>query len=369
MSKPLWFNIENIAAAQAGAKPSARIKIFGVIGGGWLSDGVSARQFLNQLEMLGDVGHLEVVIDSPGGAVDDGLTIYDALRTHSAKVTTNVIGIAASMASVLMLAGDERQIAENGRVMVHRATGAVRGTHEELTRYAEVLKQNEDRIVNIYVEQTGQKEKDLRAMMNTMVGTWLFGKDAVDKGFAKTVLKGVKASAFHAEWRDGFDFIPAALFDSAASHVPDNTTPDITDMKPEEIQALITKGIEAGLASALTTHGDKMKSELSGSFKTEIENGLKPIGDRLGKVEAFGDQLKTLGERLEKAEGLIKSGVTGSAGGTTPVPGAGGEGGDEGGGAAAFKNEAEVRTALGKAKTFDEKRGIMASARKAGLKV
>jgi len=359
-----WFHFETIQALSAAAKPSARIKIFGIIGGSWLSDGVTAKQFLHELELAGDVGGIEVLLDSPGGSVSDGLTIYDALRNHPAKVTTNVIGVAASMASVLMLAGDVRQIAENGRVMVHRATGSVNGTHEEMTRYAEILKQNEDRIVEIYTARTAQTEKAMRTMMNTMVGTWLFGQQAVDKGFATQVTKGVKATAFHQEWAAFFDVLPAALFDTAASTDPANHIPDILAMKPEEIQKLITDGIKAGLtdhaASQKDTIGkivaESLKTEITAAIKTPLDEAMKPITDRLGKVEAFGEEMKKLTDRVEKAEGLVKAGITAAAGGTKPAEG--GEGDDDGKDKAPT-NEAELKAALAKCKNFSERRQIL----------
>lgn len=360
---PHWFELDIQNAATTGGKKHATLKVTGIIGGSWFSDGTSAKQFLQQLEIAGDVSTIEVIIDSPGGSVSDGLTMYDALRAHPAQVTTNVIGTAASMASVLMLAGDNRQIAENGRVMVHRVTGGISGTHEEIKRYAESTKQFEDRIVGIYTDRTANPEKDVRAMMNTLVGTWFFGNDAVTKGFAKQVTKGVKAANFHREWVGYFDVLPAALFDNAPTS--ESTTTDIIDMTPEEITALITKGIKDGLADhakasndAITALKDGMKTEITNALKPAVDEAMKPVNEKLDGLKNVGDDLKKLGDRLDKAENVIKSGVLRNAGGTSPVHN-GGEGGDEGGKDAAPKSEAELREAMNKAKTFDEKRSLM----------
>ena len=357
-----WFELDIQNAASTGGKKNATLKVTGVIGGSWLSDGTSAKQFLQQLEMAGDVGTIDVIIDSPGGSIADGFTMFDALRAHPAKVTTNVIGTAASMASVLMLAGDVRQIAENGRVMVHRATGGVSGTHEEITRYAQILKQYEDRLVQAYVDHTGNNEKAVREMMNTLVGTWFFGAEAVKKGFATEVTKGAKAAAFHREWAGFFDVLPSALFDT--SPTSESNTTDTIDMKPEEITSLIAKGIKDGLADhakasndAIAALKDGMKAEITNALKPAVDEAMKPVNEKLDGLKNVGDDLKELSERLDKAENVIKSGVLRNAGGTAPVHN-GGEGGEEGGSDAAPKNEAELRAAMAKVSTFEEKRKL-----------
>ncbi len=357
---PNWFDL-NITAAANGAKKHATLKVTGIIGGSWFSDGTTARQFLQQLEMAGDVGTIEVLIDSPGGSISDGLTMYDALRAHSAMVTTNVIGTAASMASVLMLAGDVRQIAENGRVMVHRANGGVAGTHEEIQRYSQILKQFEDRIVGLYTERTAQSEKDVRAMMNTMVGTWLFGEQAVKKGFATVVTKGTKAAAFHREWSAHFDVLPAALFDSATAS--ESTSTDILDMTPDQIKALLAAELKTALAeqgktttAEITALKTEMKADITNAMKPAIDEAMKPVNEQLGKLTALPDDLKKLTDRVERAENLIKSGVLRDAGGTKAATPGEGEEGDKPG---TPKNEAELREAMNKAKTFAEKRELM----------
>lgn len=354
---PNWFHLTIRNAATTGGKKHATLKITGIIGGGWLSDGTSAKQFLQQLEMAGDVGTIEVLIDSPGGSISDGLTMYDALRAHPATVTTNVIGTAASMASVLMLAGDDRQIAENGRVMVHRANGGISGTHEEITRYAEILKQFEDRIVGLYTERTAQSEKDVRAMMNTMVGTWFFGEEAVKKGFATQVTKGTKAANFAREWAGYFDVLPSALFDIPAS--PEAKSPDhgttimtaaqktrfrallaLATRKPEEdtalatLQALATKegydtaAIKADNDADTITALNARLATLEAQAKT-AQDAADKLAKEKADAEAKAKDPAALLARVNTLEALIKSGVLRDAGGTSPAkPGKGSEDGD-----------------------------------------
>ena len=176
--------------------------------------GVSAKDFAEQLRGVGKIKSLTLNLDSPGGDCNDGLTIYDAIKASGASVTVNVIGLAASMASVIMLAADAGKIRiyENARVMIHRVTGGAFGNTDDLAAAAQLTKQFEDRIVSLYVARTGKDEAEIRDMMKAQLGTWFFGQEAVDAGFADSVISGVKAKAFKAQWAGLFTMLPAALF-------------------------------------------------------------------------------------------------------------------------------------------------------------
>ena len=202
--KKNWYSITNKGDAEC------VIDIFDEIGM-W---GVSAKDFAEQLRGVGKIKSLTLNLDSPGGDCNDGLTIYDAIKASGASVTVNVIGLAASMASVIMLAADAGKIRiyENARVMIHRVTGGAHGNTDDLAAAAQLTKQFEDRIVSLYVARTGKDEAEIRDMMKAQLGTWFFGQEAVDAGFADSVISGAKAKAFKAQWAGLFTMLPAALF-------------------------------------------------------------------------------------------------------------------------------------------------------------
>ena len=202
--KKNWYSITNKGDAEC------VIDIFDEIGM-W---GVSAKDFAEQLRGVGKIKSLTLNLDSPGGDCNDGLTIYDAIKASGASVTVNVIGLAASMASVIMLAADAGKIRiyENARVMIHRVTGGAFGNTDDLAAAAQLTKQFEDRIVSLYVARTGKDEAEIRDMMKAQLGTWFFGQEAVEAGFADSVISGVKAKAFKAQWAGMFTMLPAALF-------------------------------------------------------------------------------------------------------------------------------------------------------------
>ena len=96
----------------------ADILIYEDIGDGWLG-GISAKTFADELKKLKNLTQLNVRINSPGGAVFDGLAIYNTLKKHKANVTVSIDGLAASIASVIAMAGDQITMAENALMMIH----------------------------------------------------------------------------------------------------------------------------------------------------------------------------------------------------------------------------------------------------------
>lgn len=354
MSRKTWFNI---AQNKTDAK-TADVSIHAEIGY-W---GVTAKSFMEQLRLLGDgITLINLSLHSPGGDVLDGWAIYNALKMHPAKVVVTIKGLAASMASVVMLAGDEILMPKNAYVMIHRVSGGAWGDADQVKQMGETIAKLEDGIVAAYAERSGQSEKEIRKMMEAE--TWFDGAEAVKKGFADKLITAPKTTAL-AAWRDQFESAPVALFDTSSTTDPANHIPDILAMKPEEIQKLITDGIKAGLTDHVASQKDaigkivaeSLKTEITNAIKGPLDDGLKPINDRLTKVENLGEKITDLTNRLEKAEGLVKAGISGAAGGTKPVEG--GEGGDEGG-ENAPANEAELKAALAKCKNFAERRKLL----------
>jgi len=270
-----WYNLSAYTPSNGGK--GARIKIHDEIGG-W---GVSARQFLNDLESFGDAQEIDIDINSPGGSVLEGWAIYNAIELHPAPVKIATIsGIAASMASVIMLAAKEIRIPENGMIMVHRVTGGSAGTHEEMSKAAEMTKQMEDQIVAAYMKRTKLSENEIREMMNSLVGTWISGKDAVAKGFADTLMQPVQAINFLNEWKPLFTSLPVALFDtlvtSTANRSPDSRSMNITAVQKTRLKALL----------ALTACNDAEKSELATLQALAAKDGYDAAAELAAEVAA-----------------------------------------------------------------------------------
>ena len=162
----------------------ADVFIYGDIGG-WM-DGLSANDFAREVVAL-DVGNLNVRLNSGGGSVFEGQAIYNTLSQHKAKVTVTIDGVAASIASVIAMAGDEIRITEGSHIMVHKPWSMAMGDADSMRKEADVLDSLESGIIDIYAARTGKNTKQLTDWVSAE--TWFKGQAAVDAGFADSVIQ------------------------------------------------------------------------------------------------------------------------------------------------------------------------------------
>ncbi len=179
-----WYTIK--AAATRGV---AEVYLFGDIGD-W---GISAQQFAADLRAVGDVSQINLHINSPGGAVFEGMAMYNLLKSHKARVIGTVVGLAASMGSVVAMACDEIRMPANAMMMVHKPWGIQGGDAEAMRKYAETLDKFETGMVAVYVTKTGKSAEEIEALLTAE--TWMTGAEAVALGFADTLLDPVEAFA------------------------------------------------------------------------------------------------------------------------------------------------------------------------------
>jgi ATP-dependent Clp endopeptidase proteolytic subunit ClpP len=158
------------------------LQIFDQIGEDWFGgSGVSAKAFSQAMQEVGP-GPLVVEINSPGGNVWDGLAIYNMLRGRQAPVTTRVVGIAASIASIIALAGDTVEIADAALIMIHDPSGMVAGSSEDMRKMADALDQHAEVLAGIYRKKTGRSIESIRAAMKSE--TWFTADEAIQYGLA-----------------------------------------------------------------------------------------------------------------------------------------------------------------------------------------
>lgn len=146
--------------------------------------GCTAMEFVQILNQL-NVDYLDVHINSPGGEVDDGVAIFNALRQHKAYVTVYIDSLAASAASFIAMAGDKVCISQFGQVMVHDAMGIEFGNAAEMRAYADLLDRYSDNIAAIYAQQSGGTTEQWRNVMRAE--TWFTGAEAVEAGLCDEV--------------------------------------------------------------------------------------------------------------------------------------------------------------------------------------
>lgn len=181
------------AGVQAADKEDERtISVYDVIGHDyWTGEGVTAKRVSGALRALGK-GPVTVNVNSPGGDMFEGLAIYNLLREHDGEVTVKVLGLAASAASVIAMAGDKVQIARAGFLMIHNAWVMAVGNRHDMVEVAATLKPFDDAMAGIYAARTG---KDAKAMAKLMdAETWIGGETAIEDGFADELLPSDQVS-------------------------------------------------------------------------------------------------------------------------------------------------------------------------------
>lgn len=170
---------------RAAAEDEATISILDPIGADMWGDGVTAKRIGAALRYIGEQP-VTVNINSPGGDYFEGLAIYNLLREHKAEVTVNILGIAASAASVIAMAGDEVRIARAGFLMIHNTWILAAGDRHALRDVADWLEPFDATAVEIYATRTGLKADKLADMLDKE--TWIGGQAAIDQGFADDLL-------------------------------------------------------------------------------------------------------------------------------------------------------------------------------------
>ncbi|WP_272582443.1 ClpP-like prohead protease/major capsid protein fusion protein [Providencia sp. PROV257] len=265
MSKPLmsapeksWFQMK------ATSETSADIYIYDEIGM-W---GISARRFTEDLISLGNINHINLHIHSPGGEVFEGIAIYNQLKNHNATITVYIDGLAASMASVIAMVGDEIIMPTNAMMMIHKPWGVSWGDANDMRDYADLLDKVENVLIPAYMEKTGKTKEEIEAMLGEE--TWLTAEECVEHGFANTVIEPVKAMASLSSKRiEEFKSMPNSLKNTLKNSLanPRNTTtssapvvePAPQSQNPTNTQQPDTASIQAQARQAEQTRMNGIK--------------------------------------------------------------------------------------------------------------
>jgi ATP-dependent Clp protease protease subunit len=170
----------------------AEIYLYEEIGSGWFG-GVGAKEFKDELLKIGKVNNISVRLNSPGGDVFDGLAIYNLLKQNPARVTVYIDGLAASIASVIAMAGDEIRMGESAMLMVHDPWTMAMGDAQEMRDVADRLEKVGNQLLNIYSKRTGLKRTDVADLM--AAETWMTGEEAMLNGFIDSIVENLQLAA------------------------------------------------------------------------------------------------------------------------------------------------------------------------------
>ena len=292
---------------RAAANEAATIHIFDQIGEDWFSNsGITAKSFSDTLQAVGP-GPLNVEINSPGGNVWDGLAIYNMLRGRQSAVTTRVVGVAASIASIIALAGDTVEIADAALMMIHDPSGLTAGTSEDMRKMADALDQHAAILSGVYEKKTGKTASAIRAAMKAE--TWFTSAEAITFGLADKLSEekpAMEANAARAWFRASLPKLStgsiSAVADGANTAPTSQTPHNMTDSNPVvpaapvapapaapsavDIEAIVAKAVAAAISAKAPTAAPAPEP----IAPVRIENLGNPLLEQHKKLQAGADR-------------------------------------------------------------------------------
>ena len=261
---------------------SAELLIYGIVGDYW--DDLEAKDVILALNNI-TAKNLTVRIYSDGGSVFAGLSIYNALKAHQANVTVIIDSLAASIASIIAMAGTV-QMPENAFIMIHNPTWGAYGVEaDELEQKAKILRKIKDSLITVYKDKTGMDETKLSAMMDKE--TWLTATEAVTLGFADTVIGSADANNIADSFLNQFKNVPKQLL-TLKNQSGENEETEMADKKVEITLDLI-KNEHPEIASALINEGKQAELDRVKAVQGQTFPGHEDL------IQAFMFDGKTTG--------------------------------------------------------------------------
>lgn len=168
-------------------KDKAQITIYGPIKdfSSWFSDDVSPKKVMQDLDELANAKEITVRINSGGGSAFAGLAIFELLRAHGAKIITRNDGLAASAASIILMAGDVIIMGTGSMTMIHNPWTRVEGEASALRQTADILDRVGESLINVYASRTKKSRDELRTKLAK--STWYTAEEALADGFADEI--------------------------------------------------------------------------------------------------------------------------------------------------------------------------------------
>lgn len=272
----------------------------------WMADvfgGVTPEDILAQLKAYDYSAGIRVHIHSMGGSVFGGMAIYQLLRSTQVPITTRVYGVAASMGSIIAMAGDTIEISTGGLLMVHNPWTHAVGDYRELQKQAAVLEEVRNSLVQVYRKRTGKSEAELKTLMDNE--TWMSAETAKQLGFVDTILE---VSAIAASI-SGLDIRPGVP-PPAPTPTPNNTPP-LPPEKMKQIPMAVFTALLALAGLSVEATPEALQQQLSAAFeqaKSKLEEATKALeAAKAAQFQAAAEVLVGLGlVPQDKAEGYQK---------------------------------------------------------------
>lgn len=305
MSANRWYAIQPSENSEASG--GVEISIYDEIGMG----GVSAKDFLAEVKKYKGQ-HIHLRINSVGGSVIEGAAIYNSLRRHKGGLTVHVDGLAASMASVIAMAGEEVFIAANALMMVHNPWSMSMGDADDLRKEADILDKLKNTLVNAYARKTGMEASTIASMMDDE--TWLDATEAVAMGFADEIEDGIEAAASvtPASARARFDTFTNSMARKPAQIKAEEAAPAevVAPVEAPVIDALPVDTSEEVMTAELQAKVDALQADLDAKNAAQAqasEDTAKEIETLKGEVDRLTAESANKDEEITALRAASKS--------------------------------------------------------------
>lgn len=285
MSKKFW----NFRNAKEDPK-IGELDIYGEIAdSSWWGDEVTPKQFKKDMDALGDISILNVYINSPGGDVFAGQTIYSILKRKKCTVNVYIDGLAASAASVIAMVGradgNTLNVPKNAMLMIHNPWSLTWGYASDMRQMADTLDKIRDSIVAVYKDGSGLEDKDIIELMDAE--TWMTAQDALDYGFIDHIEDAKQVAAMVGNFDlSRFKNVPKELVESEKQPSPDEsnkltvkvaleTTPEYENYVAQLGKAVV---LLEEIKTKLTT--EEKPADKDGFFDTQLSEKINQLKNR-----------------------------------------------------------------------------------------
>jgi len=208
---------------------NGELYLYGFVGDSYWDEGFTASEVVDALIDIGRETDVRVHINSGGGYTDDGIAIHNSLIAHKGKVTVLVDAMAASSASLIVMAGDERIMLSGSMMMIHDPSGMTWGNASDHEKQSDRLNKLAENMAGIYSDAIGEPSANLRKDMKEEL--WLTPKEAVERGFATS------AGNDEAKFTSAFDYRLYAKTPKRLVALSDKNSWDFKKAKAEKIRA------------------------------------------------------------------------------------------------------------------------------------
>lgn len=247
----------------------AKVLLYGAVG---QKDELDARSVVKRLSAYADNEPMEIRINSAGGSVFDGMAIYNTLRGREANVRVHVDGLAASIASVIAMAGKEIVMERGSMMMIHNPWNVTIGDADDHRNSAELLDKVRDSLVTAYERRTGLSRAELTTLMDQE--TWMSAEEAVAFGFADRVgEESVQAAAWQSHDLSAFNNVPGEIRAMAKGEAMDEKVQEVAPVAVAEtvdVDAIKAEAVKAERERTSAIRAAVAKAGLAGEFADEL---------------------------------------------------------------------------------------------------